>query len=165
MRGSLFVTSLALTACASAPAPASPASPAPPTPTPAATATAEAPAPAAPSASAALPPTGPILPGIVSMGDIIGPPSFDPKPALVKLKPEILRCYTETRQVFPDLHGKLMLRIKINEAGAVTGTDAVPGGTANDPGLLGCIGDVIKGATFPKPGGLATITVPLVLRR
>lgn len=98
------------------------------------------------------------------IGDIIGPPQFDPKPALTGLKPQLLRCYSDARLLTPSLHGKLSLRIQVSESGLVTLVAAMPGGTANDPGLVACIGDAAKTASFPKPGGTAIITVPLVFR-
>ncbi len=101
----------------------------------------------------------------MNVGDIVGPPTFDANATLTALKPAFLHCYNETRTLFPDLHGKLTLRLRLNEAGAVTATESEPGGRANDPGLLACIGDALKTTTFPKPGGIATITVPLVFRR
>jgi hypothetical protein len=104
-------------------------------------------------------------PGIVNVGDIVGPPNFDARTTLIGLKPAFLRCYNETRSLMPDLHGKVTLRLRLNETGAVTATESEPGGRANDPGLLGCIADTMKTTTFPKPGGTAVITVPLVFRR
>jgi hypothetical protein len=150
-----------LAACASSPAPA---------PTTAgvalsapSVATVTAPTTAAPTAPAA--PPEPMSPGIVNIGDIIGPPTFDAKTTMLAQKSGLLRCYNETRSLIPGLHGKVTLSLQINEGGAVTQTDAKPGGTANDPGLLGCIGDLMKTVTFPRPGGTATVTVPLVFRR
>ena len=101
----------------------------------------------------------------MTVGDIVGPPTSDANATLTALKPAFLHCYNETRTLFPDIHGKLTLRLRLNEAGAVTATESEPGGRANDPGLLACIGDALKTTTFPKPGGIATITVPLVFRR
>jgi hypothetical protein len=121
-------------------------------------------APVQPPPTTPPPPAAPLSPGVVLVGDIIAPPKFDPKEALENLKPELLRCYNETRSLTPTLRGKLVLKIKVNEAGAVTGTDAQPGGSANDPGLVACISDAVKPATFPKPGGMATITVPLIFK-
>ncbi len=102
---------------------------------------------------------------MVSMGDIAVSPKLDPRPALEGVKLELLRCYNETRTLVPDLHGKLTLRVHVNENGAVTGTDAQPGGSASDPGLIACIADAMQAITFPKPGGTAVITVPLIFRR
>ena len=39
----------------------------------------------------------------------MGPPGFDPNPALEALKPGMLKCYTDARILVPDLHGKLAL--------------------------------------------------------
>jgi hypothetical protein len=99
------------------------------------------------------------------VGEVVAPPKFDPKAALNAMKPELGRCYDETRTLLQNLHGKLTLQLRINEDGGVTATDGVPGGTANDPGLIACIADAMKNVTFPRPGGTATVTVPLVFRR
>jgi len=123
--------------------------------------------PAAPSAasSASAAPSPPMTPGSVSIGEIAGPPSWDPKPTLESLKPALLQCDSEARLLTPALHGKLALEVHVNASGAVTGAEAKPGGSANEPGLVGCVGDALKTAAFPKPGGLATVTVPLVFRQ
>jgi hypothetical protein len=105
-------------------------------------------------------------PGLVLIGDIVAPPTFDPKPALTALKPELLRCYSETRLLTPDLHGKVTLQITINENGSVRAIRPLPGGEANDPGLVACIRDAAKVLiTFPKPGGAVVLVVPLEFRR
>ena len=52
----------------------------------------------------------------------------------------------------------------MNGGGAVSSVEG-RGGPASDPGLLGCLGDVLKQGKFPKPAGIAIITVPLVLRQ
>jgi hypothetical protein len=149
-----------LPACGSSPPPVV-ASPSTTTaPEPSAGPVASAPTPPAPAPT----PAAPLTPGVVIVGEIIGPPKFDPKAALTTLKPDLLRCYNETRTLIPALRGKLTLTVKINDTGAVTSTEARAGGQANDPGLVACIGDAMKGATFPRPGGSATMTVPLVFK-
>jgi hypothetical protein len=100
----------------------------------------------------------------VLIGEVVGPPGFDPKPALTGLKPAFLRCYNEARLLTPTLHGKLGLQIQVSESGLVTLVTAAPGGQASDPGMLACIGDATKAVGFPKPGGNATINVPLVFK-
>jgi hypothetical protein len=105
-----------------------------------------------------VPPTG----GIVLIGDIVAPKQFDPKPAVDGLKPKLLDCYNQARASNPSLHGKLKLRIQVNEAGTAIAADAEPGGTLSDSALLACIGAAVKGATFPKPGGMATVVAPMV---
>jgi hypothetical protein len=102
---------------------------------------------------------------MVSIGEIAASPKFDPQPTVATVKADLLRCYNETRTLIPDLHGKLMLRVRVNDDGKVTATDAQPGGQANDPGLIACIADAMQTVTFPRPGGNAVITVPLVFRR
>jgi hypothetical protein len=101
----------------------------------------------------------------VLVGDIVAPKGFDPKPTIDAFKPQLLDCYNQARASNPALHGKVALKIQINEAGAVNGVDAEPGGKPVDPALLACIGDAMKArAHFPKPGGMATVTAPLVFR-
>ena len=110
-------------------------------------------------------PTAPMTPGSVAIGLIEGPPLFDPMPALEAAKPAFLKCFADARLITPDLHGKLTLEVHVGGAGAVGEVSAQPGGKANDPGLVGCLGDVLKGVTFPKPAGLATLTIPMVFRQ
>lgn len=99
------------------------------------------------------------------VGDINAPRSFDPKPTLVALAPRLLGCYNQARTGNPSLHGKLTVRIVVNEAGMGLSADAEPGGHAYDPVLVKCIDGLVKdGVKFPKPGGTATISAPLVFR-
>jgi hypothetical protein len=105
-------------------------------------------------------PTG----GAVLIGEIASGPSFNPKATLDGMKPDLLSCYNQARQNTPSLHGKLTLRINVNEVGSVLVVDAEPGGSAADPALVACLGAAIKAVRFPKPGGMATVTAPLVFR-
>jgi hypothetical protein len=122
------------------------------------------------SASAAAPPLASGAPasvagGSVLIGDIVTPKHFDPKPTLESLSLDLVGCFQQARARNHLLHGKLKLRVVVNEAGAVQRVQGEPGGSANDPTLVACIADAMKEATFPKPGGMATIVVPLVFRR
>jgi hypothetical protein len=164
MKATLLPALLVIAACAGTPSSAAPA--APPTSGPAPVTPAARIAAASSGSTAAVPPPAPAMtPGVVVVGEVVAPPTFDPKPTLAALKPELLRCYNETRLLLPDLHGKLTLRLRLNDTGAVTATESQAGGQANDAGLVACIGDAAKAVTFPKPGGTATITVPLVFRQ
>src|SRR5580704_4253238 len=107
---------LFVTACASAPtsAPAAPAreqaNDPSAAPAPAREQANDSPAP--PPASAPAPPLGPLpTGGIVLIGEIASPPSFDPKATLDTLKPQLLSCYNQARRSAPALRGKLKLRI------------------------------------------------------
>jgi hypothetical protein len=101
----------------------------------------------------------------VLVGDINAPPTFDPKPTIVALKPKLLDCYNQARAGNPSLHGKITVRILVDAAGAGLSAEADPGGNAYDPGLVKCIDGVIKaGVKFPKPGGTATVSAPLLFR-
>jgi hypothetical protein len=121
---------------------------------------------AATDSTPSAPPAGPVpIGGSVLVGDINAPPHFDPKPTIVALKPKLLECFNQARASNPSLHGKLTVRIQVNEAGAALSADADPGGNAYDPGLVKCIDGVVKnGVKFPKPGGMATVAAPLVFR-
>jgi hypothetical protein len=112
-----------------------------------------------PTASAPLP-TG----GAVFVGDIVAPPSFDPKPTLTSAKGAMVDCYNKARQENASLRGKLTLRINVNEAGKVMVVEGVAGGSANDPVLVACLSDALKALAFPRPPGLATVTAPLVFK-
>jgi hypothetical protein len=104
--------------------------------------------------------------GSVLVGEIPKIKSFDPKATLEELKPELLACYQQARATNPNLHGKLKLRIVLNEAGRVLGVDAEPDGPANAATLVGCIRDSLEAkAQFSNPGGSATVIAPLVFRR
>jgi hypothetical protein len=117
---------------------------------------------AVPAASSSAPPPVPTG-GVVLVGDINAPKGFDPKPVIEGFKPQLVDCYDKARATHPDLRGKVTLQIQINEAGAVLGVDAAPGGHANDPALVACIADAMKaGARFPKPKGTAIVNAPLV---
>jgi hypothetical protein len=123
-------------------------------------------------ASSAVPPastSAPVGPvptgGSVMIGDIMGPPNFDPKPTLVALKPKLVDCFNQARAGNPSLHGKITMRILVNEAGTGMSAEADPGAPAYDPALVKCVDGVIKaGVKFPKPGGMATISAPFVFR-
>jgi hypothetical protein len=106
------------------------------------------------------PPTG----GSLLIGDIASPKSFDPKPTLLSLETQFVACYNRARASTPSLHGKLKLVIHVDEAGTCVGVEAEAGGSANDGALVACLGDVLKTARFPKPGGSATVIAPLVFR-
>jgi hypothetical protein len=98
------------------------------------------------------------------VGDIPAAKHFDPKPAIEASKPSLLECYNRARANAPELSGKLKMRIVINEAGSAIAAEAEPGGSANIPALVACVGEALKAATFPKPGGSATVVAPLVFR-
>jgi len=159
MRPSQLLPLVVLVACGGAAVPAA-TTPVPPASAPSMSSAASPPA----SVTRVAPTPPPMTPGVVNIGDIVAPAQFDPKPTMAEMKPELLRCYNEARSLVPGLHGKLTLRVYVSDSGAVTSTEGVAGGSANDPGLVACIADAMKAATFPKPGGLATISVPLVFR-
>jgi hypothetical protein len=150
---------------ATAPAPAA----APGSPTASTPAAASTPAPAPTLASAPTPsptsaPPAPPTGGSVLVGDIPGTKKFDPKPVVEENKPAMVDCYNKARAVKPSLSGKVKLLIVVNATGNVVKVDAEPGGAADDPTLVACIGEALKTVSFPKPGGMATIVAPLLFR-
>jgi TonB family protein len=117
-----------------------------------------------PTSTPTPPPPPPLTGGSLLIGDIVSPKSFDPKSTLVSLEPQFIACYNQARATTLGLRGKVKLLIHVNEGGTCVGVDAEPGGSANDPGLVACLGDAMKAAHFPKPGGSATVIAPLVFR-
>jgi hypothetical protein len=120
-----------------------------------------------PSTASAPPTTAPVaIPtgGSVLVGDIAAAKKFDPKRAIEANTPALLECYNKIRATKAELSGRLKLLIEINEAGTVLRVDSEPGGSANDPALVACIGEALKATKFPKPGGMATVIAPLVFR-
>jgi hypothetical protein len=133
---------------------------------------------ASPSLTASLPPT-PIAPGAASgveagaevstgsilIGEIAAPKTFNPRPTIAALVPDLLSCYRKVRASAPSLRGKLKLRLVVNESGVPQSVAGEPGGgAANDPALISCLGETLKSATFPKPGGTAIVIVHMVFR-
>jgi hypothetical protein len=150
MRASLLL--LLLVACGGPKPPESPTS----TPTPTSTST--------PTPTPMPTPNPPATGGSVLVGDIAAAKKFNPKPTIEANAPALLACYNKVRGAKPALAGKIKLLIQVNEAGAVLRVDSEPEGSANDPALVACIGESLKTATFPKPGGMATVVAPLLFR-
>ena len=158
---------LLLGACAGAAAQAPPTAPSamPTGSASAAPSAAESPAPAASASSVTSAAPGPVpTGGSVLLGEIAAPKGFDPTPTLVALQPKLVACYNQARASNSSLHGKVKLRVEINEVGSVLSVSSEAGGSANDPTLVACVGDGIKAVSFPKPRGTATLIVPMVFR-
>lgn len=102
--------------------------------------------------------------GSILIGEIAAPKTFNPGPTVAALVPDFLSCYRKVRASAPSLRGKLKLRLVVNESGVPQSVTGEPGGGANDPALISCLGETLKSATFPKPGGTAIIVVPMVFR-
>jgi len=101
--------------------------------------------------------------GTVVIGAMAATGHFDPKSTLDDLRPDLMACFRRVHASNPAIHGKVTLRIQVDEAGLVLNVDAHPGGPANDPALIACIRDDFKAnAHFARPGGSATIVAPLV---
>jgi hypothetical protein len=109
-------------------------------------------------------PAPPATGGSVLVGDIAAAKKFNPKPTIEANAAALLACYNKVRGAKPALAGKLKLLIQVNETGTVLRVESEPEGSANDPALVECIGEALKTATFPKPGGMATVVAPLLFR-
>jgi hypothetical protein len=101
--------------------------------------------------------------GTVVIGAIAATGHFDPKSTLDDLRPDLMACFRRVHMSNTAIHGKVNIRIQVDEAGEVLNVDAQPGGPANDPALIACIRDDFKAnAHFARPGGSATIVASLV---
>lgn len=153
-RALVSILALAALSCAS-----SPSSTATSTPTPTATPTSTSLATSTgttPSPSASNP--------VVTIGDITSPSTFDPKSLLDDALPRLRECYAAALKVTPSLHGKMMVRVVVNEAGKVTNVEEDKS-TTKDAGLFECVKTALSPIAFPKPGGMATILVPLKFKQ
>jgi hypothetical protein len=101
----------------------------------------------------------------VLLGEIAATKKFDPSGTVRDLLPDLLACYRAVLKKGLPVHGKLSLRVVVNEQGATQSATALPGGRATDPLLVSCVADVFTRATFSKPGGTATVVVPLLFHR
>ncbi len=120
----------------------------------------------APGSAAAAPPTAapPPTGGSVLVGEIPGTKKFDPRPVVDANKAALVDCYNQARASRPDLAGKLKLSVVVNQAGSAVAVEAEPGGSANDARLVECLRGALQAVRFPKPGGMATVVVPLLFR-
>jgi hypothetical protein len=117
-----------------------------------------------PTSTGTLTPPPPATGGSILIGDIASAKSFDPKATLLSIQQQLLDCYNKARGANAELRGKLKLRLVVNDAGTVVNADAEPGGLSAEEGLVSCLGGVARATHFPKPGGMATVTVPMLFR-
>jgi len=78
--------------------------------------------------------------------------------------PKFQQCYADAAKKNPNLRGKMLVRFVVNEAGVLTNVEEASS-TTKDPALFACIKSAISAITFPKPGGVATVTLPLKFRQ
>jgi TonB family protein len=101
---------------------------------------------------------------IVRIGDVASPPNFDVTGTLRELVlPQLTSCYSDALAASPGLHGKMVLSFEVNEQGVVTSATELKS-TTNSPSLFACIKAAVIATAFTKPGGTATVNVPLVFR-
>jgi hypothetical protein len=164
MRAAMTAWVLLTAACGGAtpgPATTGAATPTPtstPTPTPTGTPT------STPTGTSTPAPPPPATGGSVVFGDIASAKSFDPKPVITSLQQQFLDCYNKSRGANPELRGKLRLRLVVNDTGTVVNVQPEEGGLSTETALIACLGDAAKSGHFPKPGGMATVTVPMLFR-
>jgi hypothetical protein len=123
-----------------------------------------APAPGAAPSSTPAPSAPPATGGSVLIGDIAKAKSFDPKAAIASIQDGLLSCYNKERGGKPELRGKLKMRAIVNQAGTVVDAEPEEGGLSKEAGLVDCVTVILKATPFPKPGGMATVTIPLLFR-
>ena len=94
-------------------------------------------------------------------------PGLDPAKtqALVRSHlPEVQRCYERGKMDYPDIKGRVTLRISVSESGGVTSA-MVESSSLGSSSVESCIVGVVKGWKFPAPvGGPAVISYPFNLR-
>jgi hypothetical protein len=82
------------------------------------------------------------------------------KTLLADALPKFRDCYATALKTNASLRGKMLVRFVANEAGKVTTVEEASS-TTKDPALFACIKGVLTSTAFPKPGGMATVTLPL----
>jgi TonB family protein len=98
------------------------------------------------------------------MGEVVSPANFNVTSTLNDLVlPQLTSCYTDALAATPGLHGKMLVSFNVSEQGVVTSATETKS-TTNNPALFACIQAALIATTFPKPGGTATVNVPLVFR-
>jgi TonB family protein len=128
------------------------------------------PPPKAPIAVAPAAPKVEPTPGPPSKPAVARPPApsgLDPAKtqAVVKSRlPEIQRCYERGKMDYPDMKGRVTLRISVSESGGVTSA-MVETSSLGSSSVESCIVGVVKAWKFPAPvGGPAVISYPFNLR-
>jgi hypothetical protein len=102
--------------------------------------------------------------GEVLLGEIEAPKQFNPKPTLEGLKSKFEGCFKTALALDASVHGRLKVRFVVEESGKVSSSEDAGGSSLKDTTLIACVNDAIKTATFPKPGGTATVMFPLSFR-
>ena len=80
-----------------------------------------------------------------------------------KQKARVIECLNQHPD---DIAGtpQLTVRVSLDAAGKVTGSDVLPDAVANKP-VVTCVRSVVAGMRFPSPGQPTTFRVPLLWRR
>jgi outer membrane biosynthesis protein TonB len=72
-------------------------------------------------------------------------------------------CYAQGLAAKPGIHGKLKLKFTVERDGTVSKVED-GGSTLKDPDTVGCVMQTVKAMKFPKPMGVASVTLPLIFR-
>jgi TonB family protein len=77
--------------------------------------------------------------------------------------PEVQRCYERGKMDYPELKGRVTLKISVSGTGSVTAA-AVESSTLASTSVESCIVSAVQGWKFPAPaGGPAVISYPFNL--
>jgi hypothetical protein len=78
--------------------------------------------------------------------------------------PKLRECYLTALKGAPALRGKMMVRFVANESGKITNIEEAASTTQN-PALFDCVKGIIAAIPFPKPGGTATVMLPIKFKQ
>lgn len=83
--------------------------------------------------------------------------------AFARQKARVIDCLNQHPE---DIEGtpQLTVRVSLDGAGHVTGSDVLPDAVSNKP-VVTCVRSVVAGMRFPRPGQPTTFRVPLLWRR
>ncbi len=88
-------------------------------------------------------------------------PGHELMAAIVRIQPELRRCYNDGLKTDPKMQGTIRLRIKVAADGTVADV-AVDGPSAFPASVEQCMIAAAKTAAFPAPGGNgSTLVLPL----
>lgn len=83
-------------------------------------------------------------------------PVGDVDRVIATLRPKFKACYQTALNVDPNADGSVSLLTRISPDGRVVDV-STPDKTSMPPALVECLAGVVRGATFPAPGGTGSV--------